>query len=136
MVHYYHYVMNIVIPTSKMTSEIIDQYYMDCDAKLTFTFFFFFSFFFPCIPCFIQDAASLGSQKGGITKQGWLYKGNMNSAISVTMRVSLRISYQNLNTDFKYPCALERSICGMWFSSEKKNCMKRKRKACMYFIYL
>ncbi|XP_009959297.1 PREDICTED: dedicator of cytokinesis protein 9-like, partial [Leptosomus discolor] len=32
------------------------------------------------------DAASLGSQKGGITKQGWLYKGNMNSAISVTMR--------------------------------------------------
>uniref|UniRef100_A0A8C4V8Y4 Dedicator of cytokinesis 9 n=1 Tax=Falco tinnunculus TaxID=100819 RepID=A0A8C4V8Y4_FALTI len=34
----------------------------------------------------LQDAASLGSQKGGITKQGWLYKGNMNSAISVTMR--------------------------------------------------
>ncbi|XP_064913471.1 dedicator of cytokinesis protein 9 isoform X2 [Columba livia] len=33
-----------------------------------------------------EDAASLGSQKGGITKQGWLYKGNMNSAISVTMR--------------------------------------------------
>ncbi|RMC06803.1 hypothetical protein DUI87_16249 [Hirundo rustica rustica] len=34
-----------------------------------------------------EDAASLGSQKGGITKQGWLYKGNMNSAISVTMRL-------------------------------------------------
>uniref|UniRef100_A0A665XDM7 Dedicator of cytokinesis 9 n=1 Tax=Echeneis naucrates TaxID=173247 RepID=A0A665XDM7_ECHNA len=33
-----------------------------------------------------EDAASLGSQKGGITKHGWLYKGNMNSAISVTMR--------------------------------------------------
>ncbi|XP_064502109.1 dedicator of cytokinesis protein 9 isoform X5 [Pseudopipra pipra] len=33
-----------------------------------------------------EDAASLGSQKGGITKQGWLHKGNMNSAISVTMR--------------------------------------------------
>ncbi|XP_039193716.1 dedicator of cytokinesis protein 9 isoform X16 [Crotalus tigris] len=33
-----------------------------------------------------EDAASLGSQKGGLTKQGWLYKGNMNSAISVTMR--------------------------------------------------
>uniref|UniRef100_A0A673BK57 Dedicator of cytokinesis 9 n=1 Tax=Sphaeramia orbicularis TaxID=375764 RepID=A0A673BK57_9TELE len=32
------------------------------------------------------DTASLGSQKGGITKHGWLYKGNMNSAISVTMR--------------------------------------------------
>uniref|UniRef100_A0A5F8GWC6 Dedicator of cytokinesis 9 n=1 Tax=Monodelphis domestica TaxID=13616 RepID=A0A5F8GWC6_MONDO len=33
-----------------------------------------------------EDAASLGSQKGGITRHGWLYKGNMNSAISVTMR--------------------------------------------------
>jgi len=49
-------------------------------------FTFFFSSHF-------QDAASLGSQKGGITKQGWLYKGNMNSAISVTMRVGLRVSY-------------------------------------------
>ncbi|XP_055465821.1 dedicator of cytokinesis protein 9 isoform X5 [Psammomys obesus] len=33
-----------------------------------------------------EDAASLGSQKGGLTKHGWLYKGNVNSAISVTMR--------------------------------------------------
>ncbi|KAI4883850.1 hypothetical protein NFI96_017538 [Prochilodus magdalenae] len=33
-----------------------------------------------------EDTASLGSQKGGISRQGWLYKGNMNSAISVTMR--------------------------------------------------
>ncbi|XP_075192835.1 dedicator of cytokinesis protein 9 isoform X3 [Anomaloglossus baeobatrachus] len=33
-----------------------------------------------------EDAASLGSQKGGITRQGWLYKGNMNSAINVTIR--------------------------------------------------
>lgn len=37
----------------------------------------------------LQDAASLGSQKGGVSKHGWLYKGNMNSAISVTMRVRI-----------------------------------------------
>uniref|UniRef100_A0A8C3N2Y3 Uncharacterized protein n=1 Tax=Geospiza parvula TaxID=87175 RepID=A0A8C3N2Y3_GEOPR len=54
----------------------------------TFTFSFFFFSFFLSLYSFLhlQDAASLGSQKGGITKQGWLYKGNMNSAISVTMR--------------------------------------------------
>uniref|UniRef100_A0A673HWM1 Dedicator of cytokinesis protein 9-like n=1 Tax=Sinocyclocheilus rhinocerous TaxID=307959 RepID=A0A673HWM1_9TELE len=34
----------------------------------------------------IIDTTSLGSQKGGLIKQGWLHKGNMNSAISVTMR--------------------------------------------------
>ncbi|KAL1021694.1 hypothetical protein UPYG_G00016730 [Umbra pygmaea] len=33
-----------------------------------------------------EDTASLASQKGGLSKHGWLYKGNMNSAISVTMR--------------------------------------------------
>ncbi|XP_043098644.1 dedicator of cytokinesis protein 9 isoform X8 [Puntigrus tetrazona] len=33
-----------------------------------------------------EDAASLGSQRGGVSKHGWLYKANMNSAISVTMR--------------------------------------------------
>lgn len=92
MVHYY-YVMNIVIPTSKMTFENIGKCCMDWDAKVSFNFSSFFSFFLsPYFFLHLQDAASLGSQKGGITKQGWLYKGNMNSAISVTMRVSLRIS--------------------------------------------
>ncbi|XP_046886677.1 dedicator of cytokinesis protein 9 isoform X2 [Hypomesus transpacificus] len=33
-----------------------------------------------------EDTASLGSQKGGVSKHGWLYKANMNNAISVTMR--------------------------------------------------
>ncbi|KAJ8003348.1 hypothetical protein DPEC_G00147390 [Dallia pectoralis] len=33
-----------------------------------------------------EDTGSLGSQKGGVSKHGWLYKGNMNNAITVTMR--------------------------------------------------
>ncbi|XP_028834946.1 dedicator of cytokinesis protein 9-like isoform X4 [Denticeps clupeoides] len=33
-----------------------------------------------------EDSASLDSQKGGVSKHGWLYKGSMNGAIGVTMR--------------------------------------------------
>ncbi|KAK6480503.1 dedicator of cytokinesis protein 11 isoform X1 [Huso huso] len=33
-----------------------------------------------------EDSSSLCSQKQGIMKQGWLYKANMNSTITVTMR--------------------------------------------------
>eukprot|EP00062_Callorhinchus_milii_P000959 gi/632935574/ref/XP_007890551.1/ PREDICTED: dedicator of cytokinesis protein 11 [Callorhinchus milii] len=37
-----------------------------------------------------EDVSSICSQKGGIIKQGWLFKANMNSTISVTMRVFKR----------------------------------------------
>lgn len=47
-----------------------------------------------CVCVCVKDTASLGSQKGGLIKQGWLHKGNMNSAISVTMRV--RISSEEM----------------------------------------
>uniref|UniRef100_A0A3P9AT17 Dedicator of cytokinesis 9b n=1 Tax=Maylandia zebra TaxID=106582 RepID=A0A3P9AT17_9CICH len=33
-----------------------------------------------------EDTASLRSQKGGVSKHGWLFKGNVNGAITVTMR--------------------------------------------------
>lgn len=36
-----------------------------------------------------QDSSSLCSQKGGVIKQGWLHKANVNSTITVTMKVSL-----------------------------------------------
>ena len=34
-----------------------------------------------------QDSSSLCSQKGGVIKQGWLHKANVNSTITVTMKV-------------------------------------------------
>lgn len=52
-----------------------------------------------CFLCVcVKDTASLGSQKGGLIKQGWLHKGNMNSAISVTMRVRLNSEMLCLST--------------------------------------
>uniref|UniRef100_A0A8B9YLI2 Dedicator of cytokinesis 11 n=1 Tax=Bos mutus grunniens TaxID=30521 RepID=A0A8B9YLI2_BOSMU len=37
-----------------------------------------------------QDSSSLCSQKGGVIKQGWLHKANVNSTITVTMKVFKR----------------------------------------------
>ncbi|XP_053129814.1 dedicator of cytokinesis protein 11 isoform X3 [Hemicordylus capensis] len=37
-----------------------------------------------------EDSSSLCSQKGGMIKQGWLYKANVNSTITVTMKVFKR----------------------------------------------
>uniref|UniRef100_A0A670Z948 Dedicator of cytokinesis 11 n=1 Tax=Pseudonaja textilis TaxID=8673 RepID=A0A670Z948_PSETE len=37
-----------------------------------------------------EDASSLCSQKGGVIRQGWLYKANVNSTITVTMKVFKR----------------------------------------------
>uniref|UniRef100_A0AAQ4RYW3 Dedicator of cytokinesis 11 n=1 Tax=Gasterosteus aculeatus aculeatus TaxID=481459 RepID=A0AAQ4RYW3_GASAC len=40
--------------------------------------------------CVGQDTSSLCSQRGGIMKQGWLQKANINSSLSVSMRVFKR----------------------------------------------
>ncbi|XP_042336149.1 dedicator of cytokinesis protein 11 isoform X2 [Sceloporus undulatus] len=37
-----------------------------------------------------EDSSSLCSQKGGVIKQGWLYKANVNSTITVSMKVFKR----------------------------------------------
>ncbi|XP_066496355.1 dedicator of cytokinesis protein 11 isoform X2 [Tiliqua scincoides] len=37
-----------------------------------------------------EDSSSLCSQKGGMVKQGWLYKANVNSTITVSMKVFKR----------------------------------------------
>lgn len=67
--------------------------------------------------CDCQDSASLCSQRGGIMKQGWLQKANINSSLSVSMRVSPQID-----------CVLlmqRSSKC--WGNSKTTTTIKKKR---------
>ncbi|XP_070114390.1 dedicator of cytokinesis protein 11 isoform X5 [Equus przewalskii] len=45
-----------------------------------------------------EDSSSLCSQKGGVIKQGWLHKANVNSTISVTMK---RLDFSGIEPDIK-----------------------------------
>ncbi|XP_041739997.1 dedicator of cytokinesis protein 11 isoform X1 [Coregonus clupeaformis] len=50
-----------------------------------------------------EDSSSLCSQRGGIMKQGWLQKANINSSLSVSMRVfKRRYSYLSQLPDGSY----------------------------------
>lgn len=66
--------------------------------------------------CDCQDSASLCSQRGGIMKQGWLQKANINSSLSVSMRVSHQID-----------CVLlMQRRCKCWGNSKTTTTIKKK----------
>ncbi|XP_067903129.1 dedicator of cytokinesis protein 11-like [Heterodontus francisci] len=65
-----------------------------------------------------EDVASICSQKGGNIKEGWLYKANMNSTISVTMKVFKR--------RFCYLTQLSDGSYILYFCKDEKVCKESK----------